>query len=405
MKHYKGRIHYIQVWNEPNIWPEWGDREVNPQEYVELLKIAYRRAKEADPNVYILSAPLAITLEDFPIRRNLSDLVYLEEMYQAGARDYFDILSANAFGMDLPPDAPADPNVLNFRRVLLQREIMERYGDEDKPVWFNEYGWNAAPDTFAEEELYWKRVSEEEQAQYTIRGIKQAREEWLWAGVFNIWYFRQVGNISPDRADYYFRMLDVDFTPRPVYYAVKDATAALNVAEQGHYEETNPAVESDWDRVIEPIATAQAYLQSNTPDTTLTFNFQGDDVTLITRRGPDAGRLYVSLDGHEVAGLPRDETGRTYLDLYANAEAWGVREKLVRGAGRDQHVLRLTVSDLHHSEATGTRCVVDAFVVSASKADDFPYIQLGTSFAVMIGLGVLLYQEARREASRWCENT
>ena len=102
----------------------------------------------------------------------MSDLQFLEEMYQAGAAPYFDLLSANAFGMDRPPEDPPSPGTLNFRRIALQREIMERYGDRDKPVWFNEYGWNAAPDSFPEQDLYWKRVSEEEQALYTVQGIK-----------------------------------------------------------------------------------------------------------------------------------------------------------------------------------------------------------------------------------------
>ena len=35
-------------------------------------------------------------------------------------------------------------------------------------------------------------------------------------------YFRQVGDISPQEAAYYFRMVDVDFTPRRVYYAVQE---------------------------------------------------------------------------------------------------------------------------------------------------------------------------------------
>ncbi len=143
-------------------------------------------------------------------------------MYEAGAAPYFDILSANAFGMDLPPEDPPSPGKLNFARVTLQREVMERYGDARKPIWFNEYGWNVAPDRFSEEALVWKRVTEEEQALYTVRGIEYARQNWPWAGVFFIWYFRQVGDVLPDDAGYYFRMVDVDFSPRRVYTAVQD---------------------------------------------------------------------------------------------------------------------------------------------------------------------------------------
>ncbi|HSR30849.1 MAG TPA: hypothetical protein VLY63_09815, partial [Anaerolineae bacterium] len=169
VKHFQGRVQHIQIWNEPNIYPEWGEQAVDPAAYTEMLRVAYQRAKEADPNVYVLSAPLAITLgEPHPEPgkwRSMPDLDYLEAMYEAGAAEYFDILTANAFGFDLPPEDPPDPDVLNFRRVELQREIMERYGDEDKAIWFNEYGWNAAPASFSEDDLIWERVSEEKQAE------------------------------------------------------------------------------------------------------------------------------------------------------------------------------------------------------------------------------------------------
>ena len=192
------------------------------------------------------------------------------------------------------------------------------YGDSDKAVWFNEYGWNAAPDYFAEEDLVWKRVSEEEQAEYTLQGIELAQRDWPWAGVFNIWYFRQTGQqYAPDDAAYYFRMVDVDFTPRRVYDAVQDATGALFVAPPGHFEETNPAVAagSGWQGVIAPEASGQALLESTESGASLTFTFRGHSVDLLARQGPQEGRLFVTLDGRNVAGLPTDDQGRSYLDL------------------------------------------------------------------------------------------
>jgi hypothetical protein len=148
------------------------------------------------------------------MRGNHNDLIFLEQMNHAGAGDSFDILSANAFGLDRPPEDPPDPNVLNFRRVELQREIMERHGDASKPIWINEYGWNAAPASFPDEILTWERVTEAEQADYTVRGSAWARAHWPWLGVVNTWYFRQVGDIHPDRAAYYFALVDPEFDPR-----------------------------------------------------------------------------------------------------------------------------------------------------------------------------------------------
>jgi hypothetical protein len=230
VRRYRGRVRYVQIWNEPNLSAEWGFQRVDAVAYTRLLEVAYRRAKEADPEIVVLSAPLAITLEDASMRGNHNDLVFLEQMYQAGAGGYFDILSANAFGLDYPPEEPPDPNVLNFRRVELQREIMERYGDGGKPVWIDEYGWNAAPASFPDEILTWERVTEAEQAAYTVRGIAWAREHWPWLGVVNIWYFRQVGDIPPDRASYYFALVDPEFNPRPVYGAVREAAQEMSLA-------------------------------------------------------------------------------------------------------------------------------------------------------------------------------
>jgi hypothetical protein len=387
VRHFSGRIQYIQIWNEPNIYPEWGEQAVDPSAYTEMLKIAYQRAKEADPNVYVLSAPLAITLgEPHPEPgkwRSMPDLDYLNAMYEAGAGAYFDILSANAFGFDRPPDDPPDPGVLNFRRVELQREIMERHGDVGKAVWFNEYGWNAAPETFGDEALIWKRVTEEQQAEYTLQGIELARAEWPWAGSFNIWYFRQTGQqYTPADAAYYFRMVDVDFTPRRMYDAVQDATRPLFVAPPGHFEETNPAIvaEAGWRGIIAPQASGQAYYASDEPGASLTFTFQGHSVDLIARRGPEAGRLLVTLDGRSLAGLPTDGQGRSYLDFNAASETWQERLPIAAGLASGQHVVRLTVSEDQPGMSN-----VDAFEVSAAQPPGFP-----APLAASLGLGSVL---------------
>ena len=215
---YKGRISHYQLWNEPNLAREWGSAP-DPKGYVDLLRVGYERLKEVDPDIKVLTAPLAITLERSP--RAMVELDYLDQMYQHGAFDYFDIMSANAYGLEYPPTAEPDPDVLNFRRVELLREVMERNGDTNKAIWFNEYGWNASPADMPADKLIWRRVKEEEQAEWTVEGVKYGRSNWPWAGVFCIWYLRQVGDIPPSSSEYYFRMIDPEFTPRLVYNEVK----------------------------------------------------------------------------------------------------------------------------------------------------------------------------------------
>lgn len=401
VRHFKGRVRSIQIWNEPNIYPEWGERPVDPAGYVELLKIAYVRAKEADPNIVVLSAPLAITLgEPHPEPdkwRSMSDLQFLEEMYKAGAKDYFDILSANAFGMSLPPEDPPDADKLNFSRVVLLRQIMEKYGDSRKAVWFNEYGWNAAPESFPQGALIWGRVDEETQAQYTVRGIEMARQQWPWAGVFCIWYFRQVGQYPADEAAYYFRMVDPDFTPRRLYYAIKEVATTMPPAGPGTHEETSPAVNPDggWERILAPQVSGGGYLEASQVGATLTFAFTGQMVNLVAHKAPYAGRLSVALDGRNVPGLLVDEQGCSYIDLHSHSDVW-TEIPVVRDASNAPHTLTLTVAPQTNPAAAGTKCGIDAFVVRAAPPPSFPYVPLG-AFALIAVLGVVgLVRAARR---------
>jgi hypothetical protein len=406
---YKGRVHYIQIWNEPNLWYEWGNRTPSPQEYTLLLRLAYLRAREADPNVYVLSAPLALTTERSD--RAIADTVFLEEMYRNGAGSYFDILSANAFGFGWPPEDPASADKLNFVRVMAQREVMVRNGDANKAVWFNEFGWNASPDGYPPEWYVWQRVSEPNQAQYTARAIQMARKDWNWVGALNVWYFRQVGTITPDRSDYYFRMVDVDFTPRLVYHSIKEMSANQGVASAGYFEETNPAVSSrsGWGLVREFQASGGAYLSATTPAATLSFAFRGQSLEMVVTRGPGGRQLHVTVDGREANLLPLNDSGQAVLDLDSAAPRFQdhvmVANNLIQGA----HTAQVTVINGAAAATAAPYPVatlaaappaiggIDAFVVSGGGQDPTPYLEgaAGLLLAAVAAV-VFLIRDARQ---------
>jgi len=389
VKHFSGRVRYIQIWNEPNLWYEWGGVEPNARDYVALLRLAYRRAKEADPNVCVLSAPLAATLERSV--RAISDLDFLQQMYDEGARNYFDILAANAFGQERPPEDPPDPSVLNFQRVVLLRQVMERNGDAAKAVWLNEFGWNAAPEDFPAEKLIWRRVNEQTQADYTIRGLRLAREQWDWLGVVCIWYLRQVGNIRPDSAEYYFRMVDVDFTPRLVYRALKSETA-LPGASAGYFEDSSPAVKlgSGWRYEVASPASGGQHLVAENVGADLTITFSGSSFEVVALREPAAGILYVTIDGQPANALPKDKSGRAYLDLASPTARWQVQSVVATNLRAGVHTAQLMRGP------QGGRVTLDAYVVGRAKTAQISVLAL----AVALGLGILadvflLWREAR----------
>jgi len=130
--HFAGEVDYVIIWNEPNLSLEWGMRPVDPEGYTKLLKAAYLAAKQANPGVTVLGGALAPTLAPEGNEWGMDDLVYLERMYQAGAGPYFDVLAAHSYGWKFPYDDTPAVDRINFRRVELLRQMMEKYGDADK---------------------------------------------------------------------------------------------------------------------------------------------------------------------------------------------------------------------------------------------------------------------------------
>ncbi len=213
---YEGRIGYYQVWNEPNGNDEWGLQDVNPEAYSELLCVAYRRIKEEDADAVVLAGALTptVALEG----RNLNDLIYLERMYDAGAGNCFDVMSAQGYGLwSGPTDRRLRPSVINYPHNLFIRDLMVQHGDAHKPIWIGEMGWNVAP---PELPPIYGRVTEEQQARYAVQAFERARDEWPWIGVVNYWFFKRPDDSEKDQTWYYFRMLEPDFTALPVWNAV-----------------------------------------------------------------------------------------------------------------------------------------------------------------------------------------
>lgn len=214
--HFTGRVRRVIIWNEPNLAAEWGFRLVDPEAYTELLRIAYTRAKEADPEVIVLGGALAPTLEPVGSELALNDLLFLERMYAAGAGQYFDVLAVHAYGLKFPPDEPPAPNALNFRRVELVREVMAAHGDADKTILITESGWNDSP-------RWTKAVRPAARIDYTLRGYEWAEQNWPWAEAVCTWAFRYP---APQHSyGDYFTLVTPGFQPKRIYEAVKEWAA------------------------------------------------------------------------------------------------------------------------------------------------------------------------------------
>jgi len=224
---YKRRVQYYQIWNEPNNYPEWGEHPVNPEDFTRLLCAAYRRIKEVDPNAQVLAPALTPTISLDPgpgPGTGLNDFIFLQRMYEAGAGQCFDIMSAQAYGLfSGPTDRRLRPRSVNFARPLYIRDLMVQNGDARKPVWISEMNWNAVPDEVADKRF--GQVSLETQARFLPLAYERVQQEWPWIGVASTWFFKRATDAEKDQAMYYFRLVDPDFTPLPVYDAMKAYTA------------------------------------------------------------------------------------------------------------------------------------------------------------------------------------
>ena len=217
---YRGRIHHYQVWNEPNLYPEWGDQTVNAEAYTDLLCRTYDALKAVDPAIVVISGTLGPTID--LSGRNAYDLLYLQRMYQAGAGDCFDVLSVQGYGLwSGPTDRRLRQVTVNYQRHLWIRDMMVANGDAHKPIWISEAAWNPVPNDPAISDLNrYGRVTMAQAAEWAPLAYERALHDWPWIGVINYWYFKPTNEREIDQSQYYFRLVAPDFTPTPIWTAL-----------------------------------------------------------------------------------------------------------------------------------------------------------------------------------------
>ncbi len=218
---YKGRVRHFQVWNEPNLALEWGNQPVEPERYTELLCRTYRALKAVDPQIVVVSGALAPTIDLSGY--NLSSFVFLERMYAAGAKECFDVLGAQGYGLfSGPTDRRLRITTINFAHVVWLRDMMVAHGDAAKPIWIGEMAWNPVPDDpNIQDRLTYGQVTDAQAAQYAVDAYERARTEWPWVGMIAYWFFKRPDTSESNQSWYYFRMVEPDFTPRPIYFAIQ----------------------------------------------------------------------------------------------------------------------------------------------------------------------------------------
>ncbi|MEM7128590.1 MAG: O-antigen ligase family protein [Chloroflexota bacterium] len=178
---YGQQVSVYQIWDEPNIWPNWGARHIEPVDYARLLKTVGGTIRRADGDAFILAGALAPTADRG--HTAIDEIHYLNRLYSAdqgfqlghSPDRLFDGVAIQPFGFAHTPDYPRrNRAILNFQRAALVRQTMVVANDEDTPLWASRFGWSrgSSPD--------WPRVSPQIQVDFAQQATQIASTEWPW---------------------------------------------------------------------------------------------------------------------------------------------------------------------------------------------------------------------------------
>ncbi len=197
-----GKARQWEIWNEPNITPYWVPSP-DPEAYAQLLQVAYRRAKEADPDVTIVGMSTA-----------WMDLPFIEAAWRAGAAGHMDAISFHFYD-STPDEAIIEEDLRELRRFL------ERHGEPDMPVLVTESGLTTGPSAVV------VTSTPEEQARWMVKRHLVMLAE----GLDQFYYFKLQDDPPEPEPDGWWGLLEDDGTQKPSWDAYRTMTARLTGAE------------------------------------------------------------------------------------------------------------------------------------------------------------------------------
>lgn len=140
VKDLKGRVTYFEVWNEMNL-----QGVEKGKIYAKMLKTAYERAKQANPDCKIVGPVTAGISESFfrYMKQEVPDIA-----------NYMDVLSYHEYGYTKTPEDADYEGTLRYCT-----DTLRTYFGADKEIWLTEMGW-------AE---HYEELTERQTAMYTVR--------------------------------------------------------------------------------------------------------------------------------------------------------------------------------------------------------------------------------------------
>ncbi len=219
VEHFRDRIGHWEVWNEP-CWHTFFSG--TPEEYAELLQVACRAVRRADPRAVVIGGCCSSHREDWTRR-----------MLAQHGLDFMDALSYHVYWSPAvtEPAAPGEPTFLE-QEVQQFLALMRAHG-QVKPIYMTEGGLRCPPfaswlprEGFSRSPAFGSKAGASQPltgldaACGLVRGMVQMRA----AGVVNICYYYTGGELGAmpwfsSMANGYYVLMDYDGRPKPTMMA------------------------------------------------------------------------------------------------------------------------------------------------------------------------------------------
>lgn len=375
---YPDSVRFVQLWQMPNLASRWGGVPATGESFRPYLSATFYGARSGNPEVRIVLPELALTPD---VAEGLSDLEFLQSLYDAGARDIFDIVAIRLDGgQSSPDDRSVRANRVNFSRAVLFRELMVANDDGETPVWATTFGWSADGE----------KVTREQQAEYVVRGLQRAWSEWPWMGLMVNWKFT---SLPGDPEASYATAPEGRSTPLFRRLNDPELIRRSDIANTGFtpMDADSLVYEGNW---------ADQHLEGRTFRTTgqtgasVSFEFQGTGLIAYIRTGPQSGDVRIEIDGEVVDGGSADGNWSFYYQ-YATDD---LPRRLFTNLDDDIHVITITLAE-------AGQLTLGGMVVERQPPFIWPIIMVTASgiFVLFLGLRSFIYLVAIRAGhlTRW----
>ncbi len=307
---YKTLIHHWELWNEPYGWGFWAG---TPEEYVELERLGYEAARQADPDCRVLGLCV------YPGARD-----WIASAVAAGGLDPLDVLTYHVYispGMT-EPDAESGRSFLEDQVGYL-RGLLREQGRGDVPIW-NSEGGIGCPSFYSWAPTDGQRHGWDEAAAAVPKAVAQM----MGAGVEK-WFYYFIG-FAAGAWDGHYRMnniayveTDVDGSPKPTLLA---HAAAARLLDESAFV----------DRVLGPDAVSYVFERSGVATALLWARPRADEpaeVQLALPRPLTASARYDLMGRAVPPGSPRERLTLTGTPVYLVARMTGARMRALLREG------------------------------------------------------------------------